>query len=251
MNFFKKEKIPEIQFACENWAIRKHAPVLPAKEYMPPAWSKVTKSDIREWDVHRNEGASTVKNCPAVAEWMQQGYIIPAWCDIEIMIDYENGRYGLRYSNDSMQALGHVEKQFKPLLDHATPTQFSFKLDNPWTISTKPGWSIQWMPLFYHDLPFQALPGIMDPDIQVNNQPINIIAKGTESFLIKMGTPIVQVVPFKRQEIHAISREMKFKDDKRTAGIRALNGLSRYGWRSFIRTKKVFTLDKRDTELEY
>jgi hypothetical protein len=250
-NFFKKEKVPEIQFACADWAIRKHSPVKPAKDFLPEAWSKVQKSDIREWDPQKNESHITIKNCPAVTEWMQQGYIIPAWCDIECMIDHENGRYGIRYSNENSKARGHTEPQFKPLLDHATPVQFSFKLDNPWSISTKPGWSIQWMPLFYHDLPFQALPGILDPDTQVNDQPINIVAKGTQSFLIKMGTPIVQVVPFKRSEIHGISREMKFKDDKRTAGIRSLNNLSRYGWRNFIRNKKVFTLDRKDVDLEY
>lgn len=251
-NFFnKKERTPEIQFACEDWGIRKHAPVMLAKDCFPEAWSKLEKSHITEWDNMKNESRITIKNCPAVTEWMQQGYVIPAWCDIECMIDWPNGRYGIRYSNNNMQPKGHVEHQFKPLLDHQTPTPFSFKLDNPWSISTKPGWSIQFMPLFYHDLPFQAVPGILDPDSQVNRQPINILAKGKESFMIKMGTPILQIIPFKRMEVHGISREMKFKDDKRLHGIQSLNNLSRFGWRNFIRNKKLYTLDKQNTDLEY
>jgi hypothetical protein len=67
--------------------------------------------------------------------------------------------------------------------------------------------------------------------------------------LIKMGDPLVQVIPFKREDITAVSREYTENDFKRLASISGLLKLSRWGWRQWLKNRVSFTLDRRDTDL--
>jgi hypothetical protein len=123
------------------------------------------------------------------------------------------------------------------------------KLDCPWAIHTKPGYSLMWLPMLYHDKNYQALPGIIDTDLILNRNPINIMLKEPVTTLIKMGEPLVQIIPFKREVVTAVSREYTERDEKRRMSILELIKLTRYGWRQFMREKKSYKLSRQDLDL--
>jgi hypothetical protein len=244
---FKKKQEPVITFACKEWAIRKHAPVLPASSFLPKEYETLPTGNICPFD-HFNEATLlSIKLCPAVNNYMQAGYVIPAWCDIEIKFDGENWR--VNYSNLNYQHRTHPEDQFKGMFD-----RFKFrtdiKLDSPWAIYTAPGYSIMWMPMWFHNNDFQAVPAIVDTDRVPNHNPINIMLHEPKDILIKMGDPLVQVIPFKKENITAVSREYTDNDYKRKDSLLGLGHLSRYGWRQFIKNKVSYLLDRKDTELK-
>ena len=86
------------------------------------------------------------------------------------------------------------------------------KFTIPWRIKTPPGYSCLFLPLLNNnDERFEIIPGIVDTDTYKNqvNFPFILNAQGKDlpiDMVIKRGTPIVQVFPFKRE-----SWKMKIK----------------------------------------
>jgi hypothetical protein len=72
---------------------------------------------------------------------------------------------------------------------------------NPWGIKTPKGYSSLFVTPMHRDNPFIALPGVVDTDMYT--APVNIIftlANPKFEGLVPAGTPICQVIPFKRDE---------------------------------------------------
>ena len=79
------------------------------------------------------------------------------------------------------------------------------KLLNPWTIKTPPGYSCLFLPPMNNsDDRFSIIPGIVDTDTFPYEINFPIIINGDKypilETVIKIGTPIVQVIPFKREK---------------------------------------------------
>lgn len=244
--FYKKKEKPIITFSCKEWAIRKHAPVLPAGEFLPREYESISAGNICPFDHFHEASLLSIKLCPSVNSYMQSGYVIPAWCDIEIK--FVGDEWRITYSNLNYRHRTHPEEQFPGMFD-----RFKFrtdiKLDSPWSIQTAPGYSVMWMPMWFHNVNYQAVPAIVDTDRVPNHNPINIMLYEPKDTLIKMGDPLVQVIPFKKETITAVSREYTDNDFKRKDSLMGLGQLSRFGWRSFIKNKAKYLLDRQDTDL--
>lgn len=107
-----------------------------------------------------------------------------------------------------------------------------------------------WMPMWFHNSNYQAVPAIVDTDRVPNHNPINLMLFEPKDTIIKMGDPLVQVIPFKREPVAAISREYTEADTNRIRSIMGLGQLSKYGWRQFIKKNVNYLLDRQDTDLE-
>ena len=107
-----------------------------------------------------------------------------------------------------------------------------------------------YLPMSYHENQgFYALPGVIDHDKGALQSPINIMISTDEKFVIKQGTPIVQVVPFKRQVVTARTGDVREKTKKRFDAMRTLHSMTFKGWRKLISDAKRFKVDAHDTEL--
>ena len=71
---------------------------------------------------------------------------------------------------------------------------------NPWSIKTPDGYSCLFVSPFHRDLPFTILPGVVDTDKYDApvNFPFVLNSPTTFSGLIPAGTPMAQVIPFRR-----------------------------------------------------
>lgn len=77
------------------------------------------------------------------------------------------------------------------------------KLINPWSIKTPPGWSVAFKnPANSFDNDIHILEGVVDTDEYTPTVNFPFVWRGTDvgEWVIPRGTPLVQVVPFKRQE---------------------------------------------------
>ena len=84
------------------------------------------------------------------------------------------------------------------------PIKDAFKMSNPWCIKTPPGYSCFYLDpfLFQNDF-FATWQGIIDTDkfnVNKDNSQIIFYPKVDHSFVIPKGTPMVQVIPYKREE---------------------------------------------------
>lgn len=244
-NIFKK-KTPIIEFSCKEWAIRNHAPILPASKFLPEEYKNLPTGKACPFDTFNEATMLTLRMCPAVTNWLNAGYVIPAWADMEIIFN-ETG-YEFKTSNLDYQNKTHPHTQFQGMMERFDFKQ-DIKIDSPWHIKTAPGYSMMWLPLWFHNTNYQAVPAIVDSDRVPNHNPINLMFLERKTTTIKLGDPLVQIIPFKREEITAVSREYTWDDEKRKLSIMGLNQISKFGWRQYLKRKVNYLLDRKDLDL--
>jgi hypothetical protein len=139
-------------------------------------------------------GTATIKRCMPVFDAITSGYIITLPVDVYVSIKngaqhFEWPALGIIEFHPIEQAPYHPER--KP---HAYP-----KWRNYWSIKTPKGYSCLFTQPFHRESVFTILPGIVDTDNYT--VPVNfpfVINDPNFEGLIPKGTPIAQVIPFKR-----------------------------------------------------
>jgi hypothetical protein len=179
---------------------------------MLPDWYKQTDSywTKEKKPTMQNDFPETIKKCLPVFDAITSGYIIKTVADIFITKRPEETFYswsGPFENNQNPIEFHHLRQA--PLHPLNNGENYP-KWNNPWAIKTPPGYSCLFITPLHRDLPFTILPGIVDTDRFIHNVnfPFVMTDKNFEG-LIPIGTPMVQVIPFKRD-----SWEMKLGNDK-------------------------------------
>jgi hypothetical protein len=195
----------EIEFLCGDKSVLKNFPIVPAKDCLPDWYS-----DLK---ANNDNGVPTIAGCWTVRDIVTAGYIIPNVFEQEIIAqqNYDTGE-------EELERVFPVERigQFMELQNKFTaPSAFHsnqqcpvhiqgkkksyIKVSVPWKIKTPPGYSCLFVQPFWHfDQEFVLMPAIIDTDeFDLNN--LNFPCYLTDPVkLIKPGEPLVQVIPFKR-----------------------------------------------------
>lgn len=188
-----------------------------AKEYNPqpasrfiPDWYKKTPP----WSNKKNHptGSPTIKKCLPVLDAITAGYIIVSPCDVYVTIEDSEPKYST--PSDQFIIEHHPRKQAHL---HPKANDFQFpKWINPWSIKTPKGYSLLFVAPLHNPNPwFEIMPGIVDTDNYSN--PVNfpfVLKNPMQECLIPAGTPIVQIIPIKRDNwIHEFSQDMKEQEN--------------------------------------
>lgn len=187
---------------------------IPASQSVPD-WYRVTESYMngQKKPVGKGEGEATIKRCIPVFDAITNGYLILLPADV--YVSQKDGGPYYEWSNLGLIKFHVVEQA--PL--HPSSNGFDYpKFINPWAVKTPKGYSSLITQPAHRDLPFTIMTGIVDTDVYT--APINfpfVLNDPKFEGLIPAGTPIAQVMPFKRE-----SWKMKFgthKDIKEQASI--------------------------------
>lgn len=208
----------------------------PASSFIPD-WYKDTESYVG--GEKRPDGdagtTSTIKRCMPVFDAITAGYIISLPADVYVSLRTEEKTQFFEWSNFGLVNFHPVEQAPKhPLRNrHAYP-----KWNNQWAIRTPKGYSTLFVQPFHRDLPFTILPGIVDTDEYYAPVNFPMILNDPEfEGLIPKGTPIAQVIPFKRD-----SWEMTF--GKEEEYIAQQHIVSKLTTKFFDRYKSMFRSPK-------
>lgn len=144
----------------------------------------------------KDETTATIKKCVPVFDALTAGYIITT--PVDVYVSQQNGQPFYSWPDLNFISI-HPLKQ-APL----HPEVFSKKLDipkfgNPWGIKTSKGTSCLFVAPMHRESPVSILPGIVDTDTY--HLPVLfpfMLKDQTFEGLIPEGTPIVQIIPFKR-----------------------------------------------------
>lgn len=166
----------------------------PAMRFIPDWYKKMEPSFPKE---KNPSSLPTIKKCIPVLDAITSGYIIVSPCDIYVTIkdgepDFESPIPDLIHSHPRKQAYLHPNAN-----------DFNFpKWINPWAITTPKGYSCLFIPPMHNSNKwFTILEGVVDTDTYSSNVNFPFVLKNTtEEFLIPAGTPIAQVIPFKREK---------------------------------------------------
>jgi hypothetical protein len=246
---FKKKEQHQIYFTCDEWAIRKYAPIQPAKKFLPLSFKDMETFLVKK--EHAVDSVKTIKSCPGIVDFCSSGFVIPAWCDMEINPSPDGQNVSVRYSHPKFKPGNHPPAVIQDFMSTKFNVRMSVKLDNPWYMWAAEGYSLMYFPMYYYDDTnnWEALPGIIDHDIGAIQSPINIMLKEPKQTMIKMGEPLVQVVPFKREAITAYTGAPNDITRKRYFGLSYLHDMAFSGWMKYMREKKSYSVDAHDVEL--
>ena len=200
----------DIEFICSDKSVLKHFPIVPAKDCLPQWYKELHAQD--------NNGVPTVAGCMPVRDMVTSGYIVPNAFEQEVISDSLN-----QYGEEEIERVYPVEEigKFFEIQNHMThpgsghshsqcPVEIEgskksyFKISLPWQIKTPPGYSclIQ-QPYFFFEDRFTLFPGIVDTDtidVPWVNWPGVMNGKPGDKVTIEPGAPLMQIIPFKRDE---------------------------------------------------
>lgn len=169
----------------------------PAKKYVPDWYRETPLLNPSSMD---EPGRRNFKHCMPFGDSFLTGYMLTTICDI-LVEDVPGGRPKMSFPN-GMKPLGSRDKQPSGLMP--VPEGFHdihFVWYHPMHIQTPEGYSILTThPLNRHDLPFYSLSGVVDTDIDpMHPGQYPFFLRKNFSGLIPKGTPIIQIIPIKRE----------------------------------------------------
>lgn len=192
---FKKH--PDLRFVATFSRADIAAPVRAARD-VKAEWLK------KQYD----ERSVKLARCPGMWDYLQGGYIVPAWCDIHIKAN----KHGVSIRMDG----ANHEERFNPqpmdysLVEGMAPIKDSVKpgvvkIPVPYAVIAKAGISAWVLPATMHSTFLDKLfvyPGMVDYD---KFHTINFIFSVTEEceFTIWAGEPLLQVLPVQRRTFTA------------------------------------------------
>lgn len=169
-----------------------------AQDVRPEWWLKQKGLEVKD----------RFHNCPGMTDLMHAGYIIPAFTDLHLKCN-SAGTVLKTLNRPSVEMGIQLEPMSQKLVAGVhTPTDIAFqpfKIQLPWAIFARKGYSAYVLPATFHS-PFlddiYVYPGIVDYD---GFTTINFIfsMKRACEVEIPAGTPLLQVLPYKRETYSA------------------------------------------------
>ena len=187
-----------IEFYCHPNMEGVIPPPIQASKVVPDWWKKLPHT-YSERDTFGSE-SMTAKKCMPLQDIMTFGYIIPLQGDVQVITSPDGSIIKAMNPPDLKVAEFHSIDQVGGKKNApGAPTQ-PIKFINHWVIKTAPGWSSLFIPPINHMNPlFTCLGGMVDTDTYAKE--VNFPAIWHEKNYdgkIKAGTPLVQVIPIKR-----------------------------------------------------
>jgi hypothetical protein len=146
---------------------------------------------------------ASFKKCTPMLDALVSGYIITLWADVLVrQVPSQEGQLNPRitwrveYSAGVFEQHGFNSNQIPPPLGYSNKV---FKYLNTWIPHTPPGYSVMvTSPFGYNNLPFYAVPAIIDSDKSQLELIFPMWVKEGFEGLVEAGTPLIQLTPFKR-----------------------------------------------------
>jgi len=192
-----------------------------------------------------NMPTSTIKNCMPVRDMIGCGYHIPLPCDVwvEKIKDKNNKEItNFRWALNNIRLVEpHMKEQSDGMPVFEGHEKTPFKWNNYWIIQTPKNWSCLFIHPSYYDLPFTCLSAIVDTDKFPLSVNFPFFIKNGFTGLIKKGTPMIQVIPFKRENFNLTFS--KYKKNLLYEWYKASSSFFNI-YKNNFRSKKVFNISK-------
>lgn len=172
---------------------------VPASKVIPD-WYKHLESYSNKGKRPDNAGKTTVsaKRCMPLFDAIVSGYLVTSVSDVYIK-QVDGQPY---YSWGALEQIEFHSPEQLPVHPQNKNHQIAIpKWNNYWGIKTPKGYSCLIVNPMHRDLPFTIFPGVVDTDTYYApiKFPFTLNDAGYEG-LIPAGTPIAQIIPFKRDD---------------------------------------------------
>jgi hypothetical protein len=214
-------------------------PPQPARLYQPE-WYKQLNAFYTQKPEFSQDGKAnaTLKHCLPFSDAMNAGYILESWQDIR----FEGSASGdIQYFYPTQPPIiGHRNHQSMKLGRDFWDIEFTLIL--PWQPQLPKGWSMLYtQPINRPELPFYFPSGIVDVDkfTHANNDSnLPFYLKKTFTGTLPAGTPLVQLIPFRRDDW--ISKKNVFNESENAKMAFQVQKLFWGGYKKSFWTKKQY-----------
>lgn len=176
------------------------APPTPAKSHLPE-WFRKLPPVSREAVSPTNNGL-TIKRCMPFLDAMMSGWMMTLAATVRIEIKQNGTVVDAGWEFDRTMVSNHGAHQVAGNPREPSPP---CKFHNFWTVRTAPGWSCLFVPpLNRPGQPFECVSGAVDTDSYAAEIHFPFFATAPDGiYTIEKGTPLVQVIPFRRDDVFA------------------------------------------------
>ena len=227
----------EIEFISNKNVLPEYLP-LPCIKFLPN-WFLTTSlfKDNREGLRAYEDGLNTtIKHCVPILDTVYNGYYILT--ENDIWVDQKDNKPTFLWKLDGTTIKEHSLSEIGINLIEDNYFEIPYSFISSWGIKTPPGYSSFILhPMNDVEMPFRCMSAIVDTDTY--NLPLNFAFFIKKDFvgLIPAGTPIVKVMPFKRD-----SWKMKISQNKKLENqARKFNSLIYRSYRNQFWSPKKFT----------
>jgi len=178
----------------------------PAVKSIPQWFKDQTPYEAHPFDKSVDDGKvhvrervanATFKKCVPLLDGMSAGYIVPLWADVEVVAG-ENPSMYWKTRQDVFMQHGESTRNITPPPGYNSQV---YKYLNCWIPQTPKGYScLITSPFGHNDLPFKAVPAVVDTDRSTLELIFPVWVKDNFSGIVEKGTPIAQIIPFKRDD---------------------------------------------------
>jgi hypothetical protein len=171
---------------------------IPIKRVIPD-WYKKTEMFIGgKPDINNYGSNAAIKACIPFLDSMTSGYTIQLWTDI--LVEKNGDEQMLRWLRFPDPIGMRQDGIAKGLPIPAGHSDVHYVWNIPWATQTPDGYSVLIThPLNRFDLPFTTLSGIIDSDRFSSGGLYPFFLKKDFEGIIPAGTPLMQIIPFKRE----------------------------------------------------
>lgn len=160
----------------------------------PPSWFKM---------IGKQPGS--IRKCAGTIDFLAAGVTLPAWTNFRFRPDAQGGwetggdDFSPPAGISNISGFGYESTGECPMTSvRKIETGQYPKIVNPWRFETAPGWSTLILPVYWEpNENYSVVPAIVHTDFyHLANVVLNITTDS--AFGIRQGTPLVQLIPFKR-----------------------------------------------------
>lgn len=204
----KKKKKQIIKFYPLSDKTVEFAPEPKPASKAVPQWYRAQPSQIDNGESLAQYGqpTSTVKRCMPIFDAMTAGYILSAPVDIYLdatnpeKLTYQVPATMATFKSDIFAT--HDRRQYSNMpIDENIYHKDLLRIMPFWIVSTAKGYSTMFLnPTHSDPSPLTAVPGIIDTDAYPSDGHLSFIVEKGFKGIIKQGTPLVQIIPFMRED---------------------------------------------------
>jgi hypothetical protein len=236
----------KIKFYPFNGGTRDFAPVPETSSKFLPDWYKKTPSVINNGGIAHGELGLTVKKCMPIFDLMTAGYMITLPCDVYVdatnpeRLNWSIPNGILSYQADMFAV--HAKDQYRNMpVDKAIYHEDLLRIFPFWAVGTPKGYSAIFLqPPFLDNSPLNAVQAIVDTDSFITDGHLSFWVKKDLKGIIKQGTPLLQVIPFKRddwqKEVIPVEESEKLFEKQRLMLRSAFSN----AYKNIFRSKKTY-----------
>ena len=201
---------PLIEFLCRPEDKDVIAEPIPAKSVVPVWFRHLPGVDKSQ--VGATNNGLTVKRCMPFVDALSAGWIIPLAAEVRLDINEGGQTVTAGWEFDREMVSNHAAFQLagSPYDPHPP-----MKFHNYWTIRTPEGWSCLFLPPINRpNGVIEVLSGLVDTDTYTSPVNLPFVAVAPDGvYTLKKGTPLVQVIPFRRSEL-ALESSIRVESEK-------------------------------------